>query len=200
MSTVATRLMTADEFYDWANSPENRDRPCELERGAVVDLSFRGKRHGMVCANVAAILGNHAANRGRGFVCANNVGVLVECDPDTVRGPDVLFFDDEEEAVRIEEVYSATPPHLAVEVLSTDDTYARIIQRVVEFLRMGTPLVWILDPDAENIMVWQPGTGPDLYQVKVVKPDGELTGETVLPDFRCRVAELYALPGKRVGQ
>jgi hypothetical protein len=29
--------MTAEEFFDWANSPENSDRHFELERGEVID-------------------------------------------------------------------------------------------------------------------------------------------------------------------
>jgi hypothetical protein len=30
MATADTKLMTAEEFYDWANRPENRDKYCEL--------------------------------------------------------------------------------------------------------------------------------------------------------------------------
>jgi hypothetical protein len=33
MATVAPRLMTAEEFYDWSHRPENADRLFELEKG-----------------------------------------------------------------------------------------------------------------------------------------------------------------------
>src|SRR5438105_8974717 len=94
MATVQTKLLTAEEFYEWANRPENRGRQCELERGRIVEMSRPGKLHGMVCANVARILGNFAVARQRGYVCSNDTGVIVERAPDTVRGPDVLFFED----------------------------------------------------------------------------------------------------------
>src|SRR6266480_3460730 len=94
MATVATKPMTAEKFYDFANRPENRDKVLELERGEVVEMSRPGKRHGLVCGNSTGILRNYAIARKKGYVCSNDTGVVVERDPDTVRGPDVLFFED----------------------------------------------------------------------------------------------------------
>ena len=34
-----TPLMTADEFYDWCNRPENTDRSFELVRGKVIEMT-----------------------------------------------------------------------------------------------------------------------------------------------------------------
>jgi Uma2 family endonuclease len=63
-------------------------------------------------------------------------------------------------------------------------------------LRFGTRLVWVLDPDARDVLVYQPGHQPGVVEEKVVGEKEELTGEGVLPDFRCRVAEFFALPGR----
>jgi Uma2 family endonuclease len=93
MATGATKLMTAEEFYEWTHRPENRDRCFELEAGEVVEMSRPGIRHCLVCANVAGILRNYAVQRRKGFVCSNDPGLIVKRDPDTVRGPDVLFFE-----------------------------------------------------------------------------------------------------------
>ena len=51
MSTAeSTRLLTAEEFYDFCHLPENRDRHFELERGEVVEMSRPGEvPHGFVC-------------------------------------------------------------------------------------------------------------------------------------------------------
>src|SRR5262245_22176203 len=103
MATVTTKPMTAEEFYEWANRLENRDQFFELERGEVVEMSRPGKRHGLICANVAGVLRNHAVQRQKGYVCSNDTGVVVERGPDTVRGPDVLFFEDAEQADQVEE-------------------------------------------------------------------------------------------------
>jgi Uma2 family endonuclease len=191
MATVATKRMTAEEFYDWANDPDNRDKYCELERGEIVEMSRPGKIHGLVCANVVRILGNFTVQRKKGYVCSNDTGVIVERDPDTVRGPDVMLFED---ATRFEDVdrkYGEKPPVLAVEVLSPNDTPGQILRRIREQKQFGTPLIWVLDPDARNVIVCQPGK-----EDKAVEETEELTGEAVLPDLRVRVAELFALPGQ----
>jgi hypothetical protein len=52
MTPVATKQrMNAEEFFDWCNRPENRDRHFELERGEVVEVARPGERHGFVCLN-----------------------------------------------------------------------------------------------------------------------------------------------------
>lgn len=191
MATVATKLLTAEEFYEWANHPDNRDKYCELERGEIVEMSRPGKRHGLVCANVVGILRNYVIQRKKGYICSNDTGVIIERDPDTVRGPDVMLFED---ATRIEDVsekYGEKPPVLAVEVLSPNDTTGKVLRRIREQKRFGTPLIWVLDPDARNVVVCQPGK-----EDKVMEEKEELTGEDVLPDLRVRVIELFALPGQ----
>jgi Uma2 family endonuclease len=192
MATVGTKLLTAEEFYEWANRPENRGRICELERGRIVEMSRPGKLHGFFCANVVRILGNFAVQRKKGYVCSNDTGVIVERNPDTVRGPDVLFFEDVAKAEEIEEKYGETPPLLAVEVLSPNDTYIKVRRRILEQIAFGTKMVWVLDPDARNVMIHHPG---DID--RTAEEGQELTGNDVLPDFRCRVADFFTLPGQQ---
>jgi Uma2 family endonuclease len=79
---------------------------------------------------------------------------------------------------------------LAVEVLAPNDRPEQILRRVDEQLRFGTRLVWVLDPEARSVSVHRADR-----TTEVVESDGELTGEDVLPEFRCRVADLFAMPG-----
>src|SRR6266404_889945 len=84
MSPVAIKQqLSAEEFFDWCNQPENRDRHFELERGEVVEVSRPGERHGFVCLNVGAILRNYTFQQRKGYACGNDTGVLLERDPDT---------------------------------------------------------------------------------------------------------------------
>lgn len=191
MATVETKLMTAEEFHEWANRPENRGRICELERGRIVEMSRPGKRHGLICANTTRILGNYTVARKKGYVCSNDTGVVVEHDPDTVRGPDVMLFDDVEKVEQIGPKYGDTPPLLAVIVLSPNDIHGKVVRRLREQFRFGTKLVWILDPDARNVVVYYPNGQP-----RVVEEHEELDGNDMLPGFRCQVAEFFALPGQ----
>jgi Uma2 family endonuclease len=191
MSTAqATKLMTAEEFYEFAHRPENAGRSFELVRGEVVEVSRAGKRHGLVCGNVTGLLRNYAVARKWGYVCSNDTGTIVSRDPDTVRGPDVLFFTDAESADQVEEKYGDKPPLLAVEVLSPNDTHGKIIPRLNEQFALGTKVVWILDPDARNVIAHYPTT-----KERVIYEHQDLT-EDILPGFTCRVAEFFNLPGR----
>jgi Uma2 family endonuclease len=109
--------MTAEEFYVWCHRPENRDRHFELERGKVVEMPRPGERHGVVCHNVNYLLGSYLRQRRKGRVCANDTGLVLERNPDSVRGLDVLLYDQSRPYEQLNAKYSEKLPQLAVEVL-----------------------------------------------------------------------------------
>jgi Uma2 family endonuclease len=113
--------MTAEEFYDFCHRPENRDHLFELERGEVVEMSRPGEQHGYVCDNFARILGNYTFQRRKGYVCSNDTGVIWERDPDSVKGPDVVLYDENRRFDALAKKYSERPPRLVVEVRSPND-------------------------------------------------------------------------------
>jgi Uma2 family endonuclease len=191
MATAPPKLMTADEFWDFVHRRENQDRVFELVRGEVVEMTKPGKRHGFVCINAGVLLHAYATRRKKGYVCGNDTGVVVARDPDSVRGPDLLFFEDATSYEQIDKKWGDTPPRLAVEVMSPNDTMGEMNERIQEQLDLGTPLVWLIDPESRSVTVYRPGK--NLY---VRKGDEELTGEDVLPDFRCKVSDFFRLPGQ----
>jgi Uma2 family endonuclease len=192
MSTVPiNQRMSAEQFYAWCNRPENRDRHFELERGEVVEVSRPGERHGFVCSNVGRILGNYTFQRRQRYTCSNDTGLILERDPDTVRGPDVVLY---EQARRYDDLnprYSDQPPTLAVEVLSPNDKWAKVTRRLTELLRRGIAVMWLVDPEEQSVTVCRVNQLPQVFE-----GDDELTGEPELPGFRCRVADLFYLPGE----
>lgn len=190
MATVASKLMTAEEFFDWANHPNNRDKYCELERGEVVEMTKPGIRHGVVCANAARILQNFCFTRKKGFVCSNDTGMVLERDPDTVRGPDVLLYDDVKTYEELEIKWGESPALLTVEVLSPQDTMGKVMRRVNEQPRFGVKAVLVIDPDAKNVTVHRSGQEPTIFEEQQ-----ELVIDDVLPGFRCLVADFFAMPG-----
>ena len=192
MATTTTHLLTAEEFYEWVHRPENEGRFFELDRGEIVEMPVPGKYHGFVCGNIAAVFWNFAKTRKRGYVCTNDAGVIVERDPDTVRGPDVTFYEDDQAADDMERQYAEEPPKLAVDVLSPGDRIGRVMVRIGQLLARGVPLVWVVDPESRDVTVHRSGQQPRLLQT-----GEEITGEDVLPDFRCRVEEFFTMPGSR---
>jgi Uma2 family endonuclease len=189
MSATVTQRMTAEEFYNFVHLPENANKWFELERGEVIELPPPMKRHGAVCANIARILGNHTFQRRKGYITTNDSGVILERDPDTVRGPDVALYEDAQKFEDLHPKYGEVPPRLAVEVLSPSDRADRMTRKMMDYLRNGVGLVWLVDPNAKLVTVYRPDGPP--YDLK---ESDEITGNAVLPDFRCKVAEFFYLP------
>src|SRR5947209_12633315 len=138
MATAPTKLMTVDEFWDFVHRAENRDRRFELVRGEVMEMSLPGKLHGFVCCNIAALLFLFARQRKKGYVCSNDTGFIVKRDPDSIRGPDIMFFEDADSVEQIDRKWGSTPPRLSVEVLSPNDSMTEMNERIAQQLTAGT--------------------------------------------------------------
>jgi Uma2 family endonuclease len=193
---TATTLMTAEEFHDWVHRPENANRWFELVRGEVIELPPPTKRHGVVSASVARILGNYTIARGAGYVTCNDSGVILQRSPDTVRGPDVAVYQDATSFEELHPKYGEVPPRLAVEVLSVNDKAGKVVSKITDYLANGIDMVWLIDPEERLVTVYRPGKSP--YELR---GDAELTGDDVLPGFRCRLADLFFVPaGKEKGE
>lgn len=190
-TAITPTKMTAEEFYEWANRSENSGKRYELESGKVVEMPSPGIRHGTVCWLLGLILGQYLFRRGSGHAVTNDAGLIVQRKPDTVRGPDLMIFLDARQYDELELKYAERIPSLVVEVLSPDDRPGKTNRRIEQYIRRGIPLVWLVDPEDRTVTVYR----PDEFH-KVLDETEELTGNGVLPDFACRVAELFALPGR----
>ena len=80
------------------------------------------------------------------------------------------------------------PADLVVEVLSPNDHVYNVNQKVERYLSSGFKLVWVVDPAVKIVFVHrEDGT------VTKLREDDEITGETALPGFRRKVAELFLI-------
>jgi len=184
--------MTADEFCDWAGRQENDNKWWELVRGEVIEMPAPTRSHGVVCINAGRLLANYCFRRRKGYVTSNDSGVLLERDPDTVRGPDVAVFEDADHFVDLHPKYGEIPPILAVEVLSPSDRADRIMEKITDYLRNGVAILWVVDPERRTVTVYTPSNGP-----RVFEENQTLTGGDVLPGLKCKVADLFRLPGDK---
>jgi Uma2 family endonuclease len=186
-------LMTAEEFFQWGCLPENEERNVELVAGRVVEWPRGGERHGVVCAAMAVALGEFARRRNNGYACSNGAGVILQRNPDTVRGPDLAFYEGRKAYEELlSEFWGETPPRLAVEVLMPDDPPDLVADKVTDYLSHGVPLLWVIDPEMRQATVYQPGKEP-----RTLSGDEELTGGKLLPELCCRVGDLFRLPWER---
>ncbi len=183
MSMVASRLVTAEEF---ARMPEPADgTKQELVKGEVVEMPPVKGRHGIVASRIDRKLGNFVDERRLGWVAVES-GTRLEHDPDTVRGPDVSFYSMARQP-EMPEGYFEIPPDLAVEVLSPDDRRKKVREKVAEYIANGVRLVWVVDPEAQTVMVYAGTTRGVEYG-----DTDTLDGGDVLPGFACPVADFFA--------
>jgi Uma2 family endonuclease len=181
---MATRIgMTAAEFLQM---PAENDR-FELVRGEIVQMNRPGMQHGLVCKNVIFILESWAREHSKGYVFANDTGVVTERDPDSVRGPDCMFVRSERmPSGESREGWLEIAPDLAVEVRSPTDRWSDIINKVGEYLAAGVLEVWVLNPDDRSLHVFCPDASPNRLD-----SESELRSESVLPNFYCLVADFF---------
>jgi Uma2 family endonuclease len=114
----------------------------------------------------------------------------IQCFPDQpnkVRKPDVSVYKKERfTREHLLEGFVSIAPDLAVEVVSTHDEFAEVVEKVEEYLAAGISLVWVIDPQNEIVYIHRKdGSVTKLHKTDV------LLGEDVLPEFTCRVAELF---------
>jgi Uma2 family endonuclease len=182
-ATVGTRL-TAEQF---ARLPQPEDGTLqELVRGVMETMPPPGFLHGVCCNAIGYLLQKHVREQRLGFVTNNDSGVILERDPDTVRGPDVAYWGRERLPSPPQEGYPDVAPDLVVEVLSPHDLFPRVLRKLQEYLRAGVRLVWVVVPEDRSVSVHAPGQQPVL-----LAETETLSGGDVLPGFQCRVAELF---------
>ena len=192
MSTsVATDRMTVEEFYKFCLRPENQGRRLELDEGKVIEMPSPEDLHDLACGLFSRWLGNYLFTLRRGRLYSNDTGLIIS-EKGTVRIPDLMLF---LELKNVEVVM--TPewlreiPSLVVEVISAKDRINQLYKRISQYQRRGVPLIWMIDPQDRTMSVYQ-----QKQHLKVLAETDELTGNGVLPDFHCKVADLFRLPGQ----
>ena len=174
-------LMTAEEY---AQLPDDGKR-YELVRGVLVEMSHPQSHHGIVQGQVTFLLKLWTRDHRTGVV-VTETGHVVERGPDTVRGPDVAFVRNGRLDLR-KTSWVEGGPDLAVEIRSPGDRKGEIDERVADYLRAGTPLVWIVDPAKRTVTVRRPGARDE-----VLRGNDEVSGGDVLPGFTVTVREVFA--------
>jgi Uma2 family endonuclease len=121
-------------------------------------------------------------------VMGPEIGFIVVRNPDTVRAPDWSLTWREQAEARREGAWIAGGPNLAVEVVSPDDSWGEVQDKVDEYIAAGTQLVWVIDPKKCSVRVFRPDA-----PVVTLRGDALLTGDPVLPGFTLSLSRCFAL-------
>ena len=176
-------LLTADELLRLSTT----GRRLELVKGELFEMPPAGGRHGSVAMSVGALLYAHVRANHLGEVFAAETGFILRRDPDTVRAPDASFVaKDRLPAADLPVGYLDLAPDLAVEVVSPGDTNREVEEKVLDWLRSGVKLVWVIYPANRSATVYR-----SMDDVQELSEDDSLDGEQVVPGFTCSVGDLF---------
>lgn len=183
MSTLLERgTITPDELLELSDSKRYELVDGQLEEKEVSYLS--------------SLIGIEVAFQLRRFLDVHPLGTVTgsdasfqcfEDEPLQVRRPDVAFL--AQGRLPIEELargHVTVAPDLAVEVVSPNDYVYELNKKVQEYLRAGVRLVWVIDPENRTLVVHRANRTLAEFQ-----PEDELTGEDVIPGFRCLVKDFF---------
>ena len=159
----------------------------ELIDGDVVQKSMPGLKHSTMVTELIFELGTYLRSSAEARV--ETELRHMERKDDWVFLPDI--------SVTLKSRITGTPaetsglvdvlPDFAIEVLSPDDQPGRITQRIAHYMGSGVSLLWVVDPEAERLTVWQPGQAPcDLAAPAI------LSAAPVLASFEVDLSALFA--------
>lgn len=81
------------------------------------------------------------------------------------------------------------PPDLAVEVISENELYSDVLEKVEEYLHAGFPLIWVVDPPTRTVNIYRRDGS-----TRALRERDEITGESAMESFKCNVADFFVMP------
>jgi Uma2 family endonuclease len=183
---AAPRRLTLEEFLALPDTEPASEHAC----GEVMQKPMPTNAHGALQLYIAMLIYQFLARAKLGRVRPEWRCVFGPARRKRAYIPDVVYASYERmpPGDAREQVYVETAPDLVVEVLSPGESAERFARKLRFYLLHGVRLVWVVDPDAETITVYIPGTADE----RILRPGDTLDGGDVLPGFTAPVAEIMA--------
>ena len=162
-------LISVEEYLATSYRPD-----CDYVDGHVEERNLGEFDHSSLQTAVAAYFWANRKKWGIHVVVEQRVQVK----PDRFRIPDVCVV-----LGQPDEQVLTKPPFLCVEILSPEDRMSRVYERIDDYLAMGVPHVWLIDPRTRRAFIASGTEG--LREIK----SGVLRTEN--PDLEVPLSELF---------
>ncbi|MCL6435311.1 MAG: Uma2 family endonuclease [Leptolyngbyaceae cyanobacterium HOT.MB2.61] len=183
--TIASekKVWTDEEFMAL---PDDGGR-YELVDGEIVNMGNSGMEHGNIGTFLGGALEFYARPKRLGVTCDSSTAFGMKSG--NKRSLDVSFVarDRLQGLKRLPKGFFQGAPDLAVEIISPNNTFEEIHQKLSEYLDNGCRLAWVINPDEQSVLVYHQPHPDRLLTITDV-----LDGENVVPGFTLPVAELFA--------
>ena len=160
------------------------DREFEVVNGKLEAKEMAGARHGGVTARLIGKLMNYVEQTMVGDIYTPDTTFIIGANE---RLPDISFVAAERipEDGEPEGIWKIAPD-LAVEVISPNDFYEKVKHKLRDYFAAGVREVWLVSPENKEIVVHQSPT-----QSFTLNENDDLTSETLLPGFHCKISDLF---------
>ena len=161
--------------------------PCELIDGRIVMGEPTGFTHSRLEVKLGKRLDDFVTARQLGWVGVGEAGIYTSRNPDRVRGADVVFISRKQSPHEPPEKFLEVAPELVVEVMSPDDTWSEVRDKIAEYFAIGVLWAWVVAPKERAVIAHYPnGDTRKFVESETLRGEGVLTG------FSLPVAELFA--------
>ena len=188
---VEKQLYTIDDVWQMAQDPDNENVLFELIDGELLSTTRPGRRHGLLVTNITGYIWQYLQRHDIGEL-TSETGFHPADNRYTLLGPDIAFIRYERLPQPPPDKFVAAMPDLAAEILSPSDTITGARQKAEIFLRNGTTLVWLVQPERLVVEVCRLIDGTQL-QIESLNRDSTLSGEGILPGFELGVSDIFAV-------
>lgn len=149
-----------------------------------------GKISRVVSNNYSSVVAMFIGGLISVHVYQNNLGYVTGADGGYVIGneryiPDVGFISHSRQPEPSQEAYNPNPPDLSIEVVSPTDEEKLIRLKVASYLASHVT-VWVIDPIAKQVEIYQPNKPPH-----ILSGNDTLSDEKILPNFVVEVQKLF---------
>jgi Uma2 family endonuclease len=183
--------MTLDEFLEL---PET-EPPSEFMCGRIVPKPMPTWFHSRLAARLAYFFEAYFIAHAEGFATVELR--YAQADEQRAYLPDVSVTRFSRGPSSMAERRSRAieqPPDIAIEITSPDDRPGRIADKLAFYLRVGVPLVWIVEPDERTVSVYRPGK-----PVEVLGVDDTIGATPVLSEFSVALKDLFSVLDQGLG-
>ncbi len=186
---VLARPLTVDDLLRLGS-----DARVEVVRGEVVEMTPVGGQHVLIVDNIYRLLYATVSDHRLGYLFTDNLlYILAESDDGVrvARAPDVSFIhrDHLVSDWDIERPYPGAPT-LVVEVMSPDDQFEDVVQKVEDFFAAGTAEVWVVLPRQKTLYRYRQGQSV----VETYRAGESMDASDLFPGLALALADVFKLP------
>ncbi len=184
---MSTAALTRSTPEDLLVMPDGKG--YELVDGELLERPM-GAESDLVAGDLYPRVAPFCNERGLGRVWSNTGYQCFPHDPGMVRRPNLSFVRAGRLAGNVvPKGWIRNPPDLAVEVISPNDRVYQLDAKLADYRKVRIHLVWTINPESRTATVYRADGS-----VRILFEDDELSGEDVIPGFRCRLRDILPKP------